>query len=135
MNSFFNHPIWSTHALLVARILVGILFLGAGIMKLQGISNVAGYIAHAGFPMSLLLAYFAAALEIITALAIITGTHFKKATLILAFFVFFISFPFHGPSLWATDPTAQMMFMKNMAIVGGLLFMTAHGAGNTWKLK
>ena len=136
MNAFFSHRVWSTHALLFARLLMGGFFLLAGIMKFQnGIGNIAGYIEGAGLPMPLVLAYFAALLEIGTGLAVILGKYFREASIILAVFVLFISFPFHGPNLWATDPTAQMMFMKNMAIVAGLLFMAAHGAGNTWKLK
>lgn len=135
MTKIFNHPMWHSHALLVARILMGGFFLLAGIWKFQGgIENVAGYITHAGLPMGLLLAYLSALLEIGAGAAIILGKYFKEASILLAVFVLFLSFPFHGPSMWATDPTAQMMFMKNMAIVAGLLFMAAHGAGNTWKL-
>ncbi len=136
MNKIFSHPLWSTQALLFARMLMGGFFLLAGIMKFQGgIDAVAGYIASAGFPASLLLAYLVALFEIVAGLAIILGKYFKEASITLAVFVLFISFPFHGPSMWETDPTAKMMFMKNMAIVAGLLFMAAHGAGNTWRLK
>jgi putative oxidoreductase len=74
-------------------------------------------------------------LELVAGAAIILGKYFKEATVTLAVFVFIITFIFHGPNSWAENMMQQMSFMKNMAIVGGLLFMAAHGAGNTWRLK
>ena len=135
MNQIFNHSIWSTHALLVGRIMMGALFLIAGIGKFQAIDKTAGYIASVGLPAAVALAWLAAIFEVVMAVAIIVGKHFKEAAIMLAVFTFIISFIFHGPSSWAGDMMAQMMFMKNMAIVGGLLFMAAHGAGNTWRLR
>lgn len=135
MNKILNHAIWNTHALLVARILMGGFFLLAGIMKLQGIDAVAGYIGSVGLPIPMILAWASALFEVGVGIAIITGKYFKEATLLLAVFVVVVSFIFHNPSGWGEDMMQQMMFMKNMAIVAGLLFMASHGAGNTWKLK
>ncbi len=134
MKQILNHAIWNTHALLAARVLMGGFFLLAGIMKLQGIDGVAGYISSVGLPIPLVLAWASALFEVGAGIAIITGKYFKEATLLLAAFVIVVSFLFHSPSTWG-DAMQQMMFMKNMAIVAGLLFMAAHGAGNTWKLK
>ncbi len=135
MNQIFNHSIWSTHTLLVGRIMMGALFLLAGIGKFQAIDKTAGYIASMGLPAAVALAWFAAIFEVVMAVAIIVGKYFKEAAIMLAVFTFVISFIFHGPSSWTGDMMAQMMFTKNMAIVGGLLFMAAHGAGNTWRLR
>lgn len=135
MNKILNHAIWTTHALLVARILMGALFVLAGIQKLQSIEAVSGYIASTGLPMPLVLAWATGTFEILAGLCIIVGKYFKEASLLLAVFVLLASFIFHSPNTWATDMSQQMMFMKNMAIIAGLLFMAAHGAGNTWKLK
>jgi putative oxidoreductase len=135
MNTLFNHPMWSTHALLLGRVLMGGFFLLAGIQKFQGIDGVAGYIASAGLPAAMVLAWLAAILEVAAGAAIILGKYFKEATISLGVFVLFISFIFHSPSMWAEDPLQKMMFMKNMAIAAGLFFMAAHGAGNTWRMK
>lgn len=135
MNQIFNHPMWNTHALLLGRLMMGALFLLAGISKLQGIEGTTMYIASAGLPAPMLLAWLSGLLEVGTAIAIILGKYFKEATIILAVFVFVVTFLFHSPNSWTETPINQMMFMKNMAIVGGLLFMAAHGAGNTWRLK
>jgi putative oxidoreductase len=135
MNKILNHAIWNTHALLFARVLMGALFVMSGIQKFQGIDGTAGYIASAGLPASLALAWLVAVLELVFGAMLILGIYFKESALALAAYVFILSFPFHGPNMWADAPMQQTMFLKNMAIVAGLLFMAAHGAGNTWKLK
>lgn len=135
MNQILNHQIWNTHALLLARILMGGLFLLSGIQKFMSIDGTAGYIANAGLPAALGLAWIAAIIEVACGAAIIVGRYFKEAALVLAAFTVILSFPFHGPATWAPDNMQQVMFMKNMAIVAGLLFMAAHGAGNTWSLR
>lgn len=135
MNKIVNHPMWNTNALLFARVLMGGFFLLAGITKVSGIEGTAEMIAGAGLPMPVILAYLAAILEIAAGAAIILGKYFKEAALSLALFTFVISFIFHGPNSWAENMMQQLMFMKNMAIVAGLLFMAAHGAGKTWSLN
>ncbi len=135
MDKIINNPIWTTHALLVGRVLMAALFILAGVGKFQAIDQTAGYIASMGIPMAILFAWLAATLEVAAGLALIVGKYFKEAAIALAVFTFIISFIFHSPSGWSEDTMQRMMFMKNMAIVGGLLFMAAHGAGNTWKIK
>jgi putative oxidoreductase len=137
MQKILNHTIWTTHALLLARILMGALFIISGVQKFQHIEMVTGYIGSAGLPAAVALAWLAAALEVLAGAAIIAGYYFKEAALILMVFVVLASFIFHSPSTWSGEmgQMQQMMFLKNMAIAAGLLFMAAHGSGNTWKLK
>ncbi len=135
MNKILNHAIWNTHALLLARILMGALFVISGVQKFQGLDGVTGYIGSAGLPAAGLLAWLTAILEVAAGVAIILGHYFKEAALVLAAFVLLASFIFHNPNMWAENMMQQTMFLKNMAIVAGLLFMAAHGSGNTWKLK
>ncbi|MFM2381679.1 MAG: hypothetical protein RLZZ76_446 [Candidatus Parcubacteria bacterium] len=132
LNQIFNHSFWSTHGLLLGRIAVGALFLLAGVTKLNGgIEGTAGMIGGAGLPMPIVLAWFAALFEVVAGAAIILGKYFKEAAISLAVFTFIITLIFHSPMDWAAN---SMAFLKNMAIVGGLLFMGAHGTGNTWRL-
>ena len=136
MDKIINHQFWRTHALLIARIFMGALFVYSGFMKLNGgIEDTAMYIESAGIPAATLLAWAAAIIELVAGAMLILGYYFKEAALTLAVFVFIISFPFHGPATWEVDPMQQTAFLKNMAIVAGLLFMAAHGAGQTWSLK
>ena len=136
MNQIFNHPIWTTHALLLARILMGGFFLIAGVQKVMGgIDATAGYITSVGLPMGLALAWLAVVIEVGAGAGLILGKYFKESAIILAIFTVVITFIFHGPQLWSPENMQQMSFMKNMAIVAGLLFMAGHGAGNTWSMK
>lgn len=73
--------------------------------------------------------------EIVGGLALILGFGTRWAALALALFTLVASFFFHN--YWAFPVDKQMipslLFMKNMAIVGGLLTLAAWGAG-AWSL-
>ena len=135
MNKLINHPFWNTHALLIARVVVGGYFFYSGFQKLTGIDGTAGYIGSVGLPMPMLLAWLAVVIELGLGALIILGMYFKEATLALAAFIVIITFIFHGPNSWAPDNMQQMSFLKNMCIVAGLLYMAAHGVGQAWKLN
>jgi len=64
-------------------------------------------------------------------LALIFGFGTRFAALVLAFFTLVASFFFHA--YWSVPADQQMipqlLFFKNIAVVGGLLALTAFGAG------
>ena len=112
----------------VGRILIGAFFFLAGVNKFTNIEGTAGYIASVGLPMSTALAWLAAIFLVVVAGAFIAGYRTKHAALLLALFTLFVSFVFHGPQVWGADESGMqmLMFMKNIAILGGLLFIAAH---------
>ena len=116
---------------LIARLLLALMFLGAGIDKLTGLEGTAGYIASVGLPAPKLLAIGAAVVEVLGALLLIVGWQARWAALALAGFTVLASLFFHD--YWALPKDQQMMqmlmFMKNMAVTGGLLMVFAFGAG------
>lgn len=118
-------------AALIGRILLAVMFLGAGISKFGGLDGTAGYIASAGLPLPKLLAIATAVLEVVAALMLIVGWQARWAALALAAFTLLATVLFHN--YWAMPAaqqfTQQLMFMKNLAIVGGLLVVFAFGAG------
>lgn len=118
-------------AALIGRILLALMFLGAGISKFGGLDGTAGYIASAGLPLPKLLAIATAVLEVVAALMLIVGWQVRWAALALAAFTLLATVLFHN--YWAMPAaqqfTQQLMFMKNLAIVGGLLVVFAFGAG------
>ena len=116
---------------LTGRLLLALLFLPAGLMKIGGFAGTVGYIASKGLPMPALGAVIAIAVEVIGGLALLAGFGTRVAALVLAVFTVAASVIFHA--YWAVPAEAQMvqqlMFFKNIAVVGGLLVLAAHGAG------
>lgn len=116
---------------LIARLLLALMFLGAGIDKLTGLEGTAGYIASMGLPMPTLLAAGAGVVEVLGALLLIVGWQARWAALALAGFTVLATFIFHA--FWSLPKDQQMMqqlmFMKNLSVIGGLLMVFAFGAG------
>ena len=120
---------------LVGRILLAALFLPAGIGKLTGFAGTVGYITSVGLPLPQVAAAIALVVEIVGGIALITGFGTRFAALALAVFTLVASVFFHN--YWAVPAEQQMiqqlMFFKNIAVVGGLLTLAAWGAGS-WSL-
>jgi putative oxidoreductase len=118
--------------MLIGRVLLAVMFLLAGISKFTGLEGTAGYIASQGLPMAQVLAVATAVLEVGAAVLLIVGWQARWAALALAAFTLLASVLFHN--YWAMPAEQQMMqqlmFMKNLAIVGGLLAVFAYGAGS-----
>ena len=116
---------------LLGRWLLAALFLPAGIGKLTGFSGTVGYISSVGLPLPEVGAALALTVEIVGGIALIIGLGTRPAALILALFTLVASFFFHN--YWGVPADQQFMqqllFYKNIAVVGGLLTVAAWGAG------
>jgi putative oxidoreductase len=116
---------------LLARLLLAALFLPAGISKIGGFAGTAGYIGSVGLPLPEVGAALAIAVEVLGGIALIIGFGTRWAALALAVFTLVASVFFHA--YWAMPAEQQMMqqlmFMKNIGVVGGLLALAAFGAG------
>ena len=122
MNAFFEKT--SPLALLAGRVLIALIFITAGYAKIGGYEGTQGYMAAMGVPGSLL------PLVILTELAggvlIVLGLFTRLTAVALAGFTLLSGFLFHFN---LADQTQYIMFMKNLAIAGGFLFLAANGAG------
>ncbi len=109
----------------IARVLLGLIFVVAGLGKLgEGYAGTAGYMDSMGVPGSLLPLVIL--LEIGGGLMVIAGFKTAWAALALAVFTLISAFIFHFN---LADQIQSIMFMKNLAITGGLMLLIVHGAG------
>jgi putative oxidoreductase len=116
---------------LIGRILLAVLFVPAGFGKIAGFAGTVGYATAMGMPLPQVGVAVALVVELVGGLALLLGYQTRYAALALAFFTLVASYFFHG--YWALPGDQQMMqqllFFKNIAVVGGLLGFAAFGAG------
>ena len=116
---------------LVGRLLLALLFVPAGLSKIGGFDGTVGYIASKGLPLPSLGAVIAILVEVGLGLALAFGFKARASALVLAIFSVVSGIIFHN--FWAMEAAQvmvnQIMFMKNLAIAGGLLGVVAWGAG------
>ena len=120
------------HALnFLGRLLIAGLYLPAGVSKINGFAATAGYFGSLGIPLPTAALVGTIALEIVGAIAILVGFQTRLAALALAAFT--VAATFLGHAFWSFPAdqafVQQLMFMKNIAIVGGLLVLAAAGPG------
>lgn len=118
----------NTSLLLVARILLGLLFVVSGFGKLGDVAGFGAYMASGGIPA--VLAWPAVLFEIIAGLALIAGFQTRIAALALAAFCVVSGLLYHF------DPADQMQMtqlLKNLGLAGGYLALYITGPG-AWSL-
>lgn len=109
---------------LLARILLSAIFIAAGAQKFFGYDGTVAYMAKYGVPGVLLPAVIA--VEFFGGFAILFGLGARWAALALAGFTIVAAALFHRDF---ADPLMIAMFMKNLAISGGLLLLFVNGPG------
>jgi uncharacterized membrane protein YphA (DoxX/SURF4 family) len=124
-----------TIAILVARLIFAGAFAMAAGFKFAGMQMTADYIAAAGFPFPLFLAWVAAIFEVLLVLAFLTGAFFTEAALLAGAYVIFLAFAFHGPSLWQGNQAEFGFFVDHFTFLAGLLFAAVHGPGEKLAMK
>src|SRR6185503_248556 len=120
-----------TYGPLVGRILLAILFIVSGFNKITGFEGTVGYIASKGLPLAQLGAVIAIVIELGTGILLIIGWQARWAATVLFLFLIPTTFIFHN--FWSVEaahrPMQTLQFMKNLCIMGGVLYVMAFGAG------
>lgn len=116
---------------LLGRICIGILFLWAGTAKILGWEGTIGYMASKQMPLISFFLPIAVALQILGALSLIIGYKARWGAAILIIFIIPASIIFHD--FWNLQGmerlNEQIMFMKDVGVLGGLLGILAFGPG------
>jgi len=108
---------------ILSRLLLAQLFIIAGFGKIGGYAGTQGYMEAMGVPGVLLPLVII--LELGGGIALLLGYRTKIVALLLAGFCLLSALFFHN---FLVDSSQMVMFMKNLAIAGGLLLLVQHGA-------
>jgi len=113
------------------RILLSLMFIISGWGKITGFAGTAGYMASKGIPVPELLLPITIIVELGGGLMLLVGWKARLAASAIFLFIIPATLVFHN--FWAVDPAqaqGQMIhFMKNLTIMGGMLYVMAFGAG------
>jgi len=127
MNDSLKTPLAVT-----GRVLLALIFIMSGVGKLGDLGGTAGYIASVGLPAGGALALGAGLLEVVAGLALAIGFKARWAALALGVFTLVAAVIFHR--YWAMPAeqqfVQQLLFMKNLAIAGGMFIVASLGAGS-----
>lgn len=109
---------------LLGRLLMSMIFIMAGVNKIGGYEGTQGYMEAMGVPGMLLPVVIL--LELAGGAALLIGWKARIFAFLLAGFTLLSALIFHSNF---ADQTQMILFMKNLAIAGGLLFILAFGPG------
>ncbi len=111
---------------LIARTSMVIIFIRSGFGKLMNFSGTQDTIANQGLPFAALLTVLAIIFELVGAASVITGFKARIGALLLLLFLIPTTVIFHN---LIADPGETTQFLKNLAIIGGLLMVMVYGPG------
>ncbi len=112
--------------LLVARIFVVLIFLITGINKITDFAGSQQYMEAFGMPMTGFLLVVALIIEVLGSLMIIFGYKTRWAAIVLAIYLIPVTLIFHTKF---SDIVQMIMFLKNLGLMGGLLYLFFFGPG------
>lgn len=107
----------------VARALLSAIFIISGLGKLSAIGPTQGYMVSFSLPS--ILIYPTIAFEILAGLALLAGWQTRRAAFLLAGFSVVSALIFHTNF---AEQSQMIMFLKNLAMAGGLLLLFQTGA-------
>lgn len=113
-------------ALVVGRILVGILFIIAAYIKFKGYDGTIAYFTRLGLPAASIMAPLVTLFEVLAGVMLIVGYQTRIAALALGVFVVVAAFIAHTNF---GDGNQLNHFLKNVAIAGGCLALFVSGPG------
>lgn len=117
---------------LLARIFISALFLWSGTNKIINPFATQQNMSAHGMPLTLFFLVAAIALEILGGLSVLLGIKTRWGAAMLIIFLIPATLIFHTD--FSTE-IEQAMFLKNLAMLGGLLMLIRYGGGSIvlWK--
>lgn len=110
-------------AAVCGRTLMAVLFLASGAGKAAHFAATCDLLDKRGLPLAAALAGLATSIEVLGGACLVLGLRTRLAAMLLAAYLVPVTAVFH----WGPEQGVQLL--KNLAIIGGLLTLVAHGPG------
>lgn len=113
------------------RVLLSLIFVLSGLAKIVGFRGSVQYLIAHALPIPRTLLCVAIAIELVVGVLLMIGFRARTAAAILFLYLIPVTLIFHGFWNYAgVEASLQLAnFLKNLAIMGGLLNVVAWGAG------
>jgi putative oxidoreductase len=117
----------SAYLPLIGRVLLGLIFLVSAVHKLADPHGTQQYMTMMGMTSMTTLFYVGAvAVELAGSLSLLLGYRARMGAWLLIAFMIPTTLIFHTQ---LADPNQFIHFLKNLAMMGGLLYVVQYGAG------
>ena len=115
----------------IARALLATIFVISGYNKLTGFNDLVTTLAKQGLPLPQVAAFGTIAIELVGGILLLVGFKARWTALVMALFLVPATLMFHR--YWSFEGAQRagqkINFLKNLAIMGGLLMVSAQGPG------
>jgi putative oxidoreductase len=112
---------------LIGRVFLGLIFLISAIHKIADPQGTQQYMMAMGMTWMTMLFYLGAVtVELVGSLSLLLGYRSRAGAWLLFLFLIPTTLIFH---IQFGDPNQMIHFLKNVSIMGGLLYVASHGAG------
>ncbi|XKT74969.1 MAG: DoxX family protein [Patescibacteria group bacterium UBA2103] len=117
-----GYELWAP---VLGRVLIAALFIMGGIGKIMDFAGSVGYAQAFNVPFPEIAIIIAIIVELGGGLMILFGLWTRFAAFMISAFLIVVTLIFHTNF---EDPNQMIQFLKNAAIIGGLLYVSVYGA-------
>jgi len=111
---------------LTARVLISLIFIILGFGKIMAFNGTVQFMQSAGIPLASFALVIAIIIEIGGGFSLLLGLKAKWGAWVLIPYTIILTLIFH---LNLTDQLQMIAFLRNLAIIGGLILIAIHGPG------
>lgn len=132
MNTLLAHgdTMCNKYGLKVARVFMALLFLASAYGKITNFDGTVAFMQGAGMPFATVLLVIAIIIDIVAPVLLILGKQVRHAARALILYVIIATVYFH---MDFSDHMQMTAFLKNLALIGGLLAVAAAAPGRDGK--
>lgn len=116
---------------LAGRVLMAYIFILSGVGKIGGFAATAAGMASKGIPLAEVALFITIIIEVAGGIMLVVGWNTRLAATAIFLWLIPVTLIFHA--FWTVDPgqvrAQTIQFNKNLAIMGGMIYMMAFGAG------